>query len=266
MTYPCPRLYDATKISLNILIDQVERERREALCGVPSIHRGALYEQAVVRFLRKCKRLERQALPEMRALDAKITALHGRGWNREPEIVALRLGLCRVARAFSQHPSKNVGACLVLDDNRLLATAANGVPTGLPLHGRYFLEGTRKRQILCAERLVLAKVFGFAAALPHAYNVGRKRDQLVRSAVQNLDRRLTHDVQGALAQAVLMVTTRPCLSCARAIVAAHVGEVIADPTTGLTFKRKDSFESATRLLEANGVRVLRFTPRTNTFV
>ena len=135
----------------------------------------------------------------------------------------------QLASKRSKDPSSQIGACIVSDHQRIVATGYNGMPGGL-------------------DELPWSKE-GSYHETKYPYVVHAELNAILNATV-------------SLRDCVLYTTRYPCCDCAKAIVQSGIGGVIYAGR-----RRSDSsaplcYAAATRILDMNGIHVAPYTGRT----
>ena len=212
-------------------------------------HHGPRYKASIVQFAHAINSLEAQYSHRFYEIATNIGKLTQDGWQENRDVVRLWQQMAQVVTNFSEHPTKKVAALIISNNNRLLSFSSNRIPNGINKKAKYYVEGIRKRFILCAERMALAKFYNLSVVRLR----GADPEDRIRLLSDTVLKVGSHSQE--LRNSFVLTTVVPCRHCRPAIFASRPQGVLADIHTGKHFTRDQPFTVVEEEFKAHNVSI-----------
>ncbi|MDX1921545.1 MAG: hypothetical protein SFW65_00260 [Alphaproteobacteria bacterium] len=242
-----------------------------------------LYGTTMMAYIGEVEVVREAMDPTLTAIAGKISALGGKGWDKDDDIVQAWMALAHVVQTLRHNPAKGPGALYVNPDNQMISYAAANfwlkeMQPSEKLQRKH-LTYTKGRAAfnICAEPAAIAKAVGHAelathftlrskASIKKRAHAGRDElrnkdfispHKMAQRRIRFLDRVSRKAANSKLFhESILITTADPCYSCTQAVIDVGVAVVISDKLHRheMKPKRLTEMEQAHRTLHAHGVK------------
>lgn len=224
-----------------------------------SFHDDVRYLEAALQNAVNANHLEDVLSDQVRTVAKNITAICGKGWERDKTILRMWHQVALMVTKFSEHLDKPVAALIINEDNELMSFSANRMLKGTPKILDHFVVGGRRTFIPCAEKFAIAKSLSIDT---EHHEIPGLSDEDKLTHVKDEVKKLSDDIldaahEGASFENCFILTTVPsCMSCAEAIGALKFKGVITEEGAGGHFECADEMRAAEKHLRDHNVQII----------
>ncbi len=240
------------------------------------------YGSTMMGYISEVETVREAMSPKLTAIAKKISALGGKGWEKDDDIVQAWMALAHVVQSMRHNPAKGPGVVYVNPDNKLIGFAAANFwmdemePSDKLQRKHLTYTQGRAAFNICAEPAAIAKAVGHDVLKTHlvlrSKDSIKKRAHLRREELRNKDfisphkmaqRRLKFldriakqgRLSGLFKDSILITTADPCYSCTEGVIQVGVARVISDKLHRheMKPKRLAEMEEAHRTLHKQGI-------------